>query len=409
MKTIVIGNFKGGVGKSFVAVQLAYYFALRMNLRTCLIDLDAQKNSTGIVLKNSVYGRSTGIYADEMFFAGAQAVDRFPRIEAQRIYVMEARDEMMRITQKNPDDYAQLWTNFHDAMQLIQDQCDVCVIDTPPSIDARLWGAILVGDFIICPIELKEESIEGIPSIASAVLKTNDMDIGFEHNCMQLGVLINRFQRNSQQRKNFDKLLHSVAPLLFVDPQGMPYAIAESKIYSLAQEQAVPVWNVQADNLDPGRVRKASSTRAAWSKLEPVWAQIAVKMRLISKNEADKQRLNLSAPSIAPATRSGKKTTNKTEQAVPEVATPTQSREEEAQSTPEEAAPESTEVEVRLLVRKKKEELAAVLQQVQESMRQTAEPGQSGRPTLNELLAHVNKLNEELQRLQRQETGGGSR
>lgn len=43
MKTVVFANQKGGVGKSAILDQLAYYFVLQRQLRVVVIDFDHQK------------------------------------------------------------------------------------------------------------------------------------------------------------------------------------------------------------------------------------------------------------------------------------------------------------------------------------------------------------------------------
>jgi len=46
MKTLVLANQKGGVGKTAIAVQLAYFFNLIMKKRVLIIDLDHQRNTS---------------------------------------------------------------------------------------------------------------------------------------------------------------------------------------------------------------------------------------------------------------------------------------------------------------------------------------------------------------------------
>ena len=47
---ITFGNFKGGVGKTTNAIQVAFELSKR-NLKTMLIDLDPQANATNIFIK----------------------------------------------------------------------------------------------------------------------------------------------------------------------------------------------------------------------------------------------------------------------------------------------------------------------------------------------------------------------
>ena len=47
---LAVANRKGGVGKSTVSVMLAYAYALWSNKKVLLIDLDAQSNSSLILL-----------------------------------------------------------------------------------------------------------------------------------------------------------------------------------------------------------------------------------------------------------------------------------------------------------------------------------------------------------------------
>ena len=56
-KTYVVGNFKGGVGKTKTVTMLAYESAVKKRRKTLVIDLDPQGNAT------SVLGRTGGLSA----------------------------------------------------------------------------------------------------------------------------------------------------------------------------------------------------------------------------------------------------------------------------------------------------------------------------------------------------------
>lgn len=53
MITLTVINNKGGVGKSFLSTQFAFYCALKRGLRTLFIDLDPQAHSSNCLFVQS--------------------------------------------------------------------------------------------------------------------------------------------------------------------------------------------------------------------------------------------------------------------------------------------------------------------------------------------------------------------
>ena len=50
MKTVVINNEKGGVGKTMIAVHMAWFFA-EADARVLFIDLDVQRNASSVLAR----------------------------------------------------------------------------------------------------------------------------------------------------------------------------------------------------------------------------------------------------------------------------------------------------------------------------------------------------------------------
>ncbi|MGJ0396241.1 MAG: ParA family protein [Methylocystis sp.] len=62
MKTIVINNQRGGVGKTTLAVHLAWYLA-EADRRVLILDLDAQANATDTLARHAGNASAAGLPA----------------------------------------------------------------------------------------------------------------------------------------------------------------------------------------------------------------------------------------------------------------------------------------------------------------------------------------------------------
>jgi cellulose biosynthesis protein BcsQ len=87
MKSILITNHQGGVGKSAIASQFAHYLADKLQLRVLFIDLDSQRNSTKALTTKQAATLSATNAAEA--FTNPDAT-----VEACRFVVMPGSDEL---------------------------------------------------------------------------------------------------------------------------------------------------------------------------------------------------------------------------------------------------------------------------------------------------------------------------
>lgn len=52
MKILTVANERGGVGKTLLSVQFAFYCAFKFGLKVAVIDLDQQANATNSIRSN---------------------------------------------------------------------------------------------------------------------------------------------------------------------------------------------------------------------------------------------------------------------------------------------------------------------------------------------------------------------
>ena len=153
MKTLVLANQKGGVGKSAVATLLAHHLA-QTGRRVLAIDLDHQGNLTS-PLRRSGRPAMAGITADRLLTESVAVMPSTP-------FVLVPSDHALLTLERQPqrhNDFARHMRSFLAAMDA---QFDVCLIDTNPNPDIRLIAALASADFVLSPIQLNLEAMDGI-------------------------------------------------------------------------------------------------------------------------------------------------------------------------------------------------------------------------------------------------------
>lgn len=156
MKTLVLANQKGGVGKSAVGTQLAYYLVQRA-LRVLFIDLDHQKNSTKPIMKS---GRATAAS-----FTASQLLAGEGKTVPDANFVIVQGDDTLSSLERQPDKHNAIVNSLKAFLESVADKFDVCIIDTNPNPDIRYAGALITSDFVLSPIQLNQEAIDGIGSL----------------------------------------------------------------------------------------------------------------------------------------------------------------------------------------------------------------------------------------------------
>ncbi|EJE6498590.1 ParA family protein [Salmonella enterica] len=221
MKTIVVANQKGGVGKTTVSTHLAFYLR-DQGKKVLFIDLDNQGNSS-FTLKAS----ATGSLAAELFKNPA------PTVQANdKITLLAADDSLVELERAKPDAIEK----FVKAVNHLGASFDYCVIDTAPTLGLRMVAALTAANFALCPIELENYSIQGITKMLQTIFgvkQRHNPDLTF------LGMLPNRFNSHStSQKENMAELLASYAHLMITARIGNRSSISD------ALGQGIPVWEI---------------------------------------------------------------------------------------------------------------------------------------------------------------------
>lgn len=233
MRTIVVNNQKGGVGKTTLALHLAWHY-VEQDKRVLFVDLDAQGNATATLARPTPeqprwQAHGCGLAAD-LFSPARLEIDPAPPFQllaaSSRLNMVDAALEVALDAIRAR----------HDGLSPL---FDLCIIDTPPAFGARNLGALIVCDHLIAPIQLEDYALRGVNDLLKSIAVAEKLRGG---RLDFLGLLPSQFRANSSlHRQNLETLVRDLgrAELLF------PAFLALRQGYVEAVGRGLPVWMIR--------------------------------------------------------------------------------------------------------------------------------------------------------------------
>lgn len=261
MKTLVLANQKGGVGKSAVAVQFAYFVADVLKKRVLVIDFDHQRNSTKAIRTGNL-ATVSAITSSQLLTA---KVDPSQIEDAE--FVLVPGDPGLIKMEKQAAEHNAFATNLYTFLAGIGERFDLCIIDTNPNPDIRQLASLVVSDFVLSPLQLNQEAIDGIGDLLNHEnIGIRKIQATINKKLQLIGILPNIVEPTPFQRDNFRDLSAAFAKLLIPVENGFA-AIKKTTAIPEAQAAGVPVWKIDK-----------TSARNAWAHIRPVFTKIATDM-----------------------------------------------------------------------------------------------------------------------------------
>ncbi|TCV82711.1 ParA family protein [Sulfurirhabdus autotrophica] len=223
MKTVVISNQKGGVGKTAISVHQAHYLE-EQGKSVLLLDLDPQANAS-----KTLAAYKSGVLASALFDGTLTAIEN-----KGGITVVEADNALMNIERAEPK---LIIPAFKKTLDAVSADFDYCVIDTPPQFGMRLSCALIAADYVLSPIELDEYAIDGIVKMLQTIFGIKQK---YNPELTFLGILPNRLNAHSvAQKAALEGLLAQYAQYMIPAKIGNRSSIPE------ALRAGVPVWKLK--------------------------------------------------------------------------------------------------------------------------------------------------------------------
>jgi len=258
MKTLVLANQKGGVGKSAIATQLAHYLN-RQGRSVVVVDLDHQQNTSRALLNTS--GVTVAAFTASCLFENPQPADL-----PAATFVLIGGDDRLSALERQPDQHNSFASRFRSSLQA-WNHFDICIVDTNPNPDIRYASALIAAQYVVAPIQLNQEAIAGISALLghpryglARIQATLNAHLVF------LGILPNMVEATPFQKANLQQLISKFGNRLLSRHNGLERRFGYiQKRTAVAEAQAAGMFLADMPK---------TSARDTWREVKPVFDMI---------------------------------------------------------------------------------------------------------------------------------------
>lgn len=247
MKTIVIANQKGGVGKTSTLVHLAFDFAER-GLKVAVIDLDTQGNASFTLAVHKSEIASSALFGD---------LSKFDLAPIDNIALIGADGRLADLEKLDLQEAA---SAFRGSIAAIEAHgFDVCLIDTAPSLGNAMASALLAADFVASPIELEAYALQGIQKMNATIAAIRKANTKLQF----LGMIPSKVDgRNPRHTRHLAELTAAYPSLIMPTPIGYRSSIAD------ALASHCPVWEIRKTSARVAAKEVRAMTQYIHDKME---------------------------------------------------------------------------------------------------------------------------------------------
>lgn len=227
-KIISFSNQKGGVGKSTLCIQTAFYLCEQQDISVLVIDMDPQGNTSSSLKGHDqqYYGTTTADLFD----------DALPKIEVMKC-AMGA--DLIHTQKYDPKLIEKEAVPLNEAanparhISEIVDQYDYILIDCPPSLGRKLVAALLMSTHVVCPVKVAGFAVDGLEGLLSTIIGIQE---AANPDLVITGFVVNDMDRSVNHKRSYEQLKSKVPTALFKN------YISHRPPLDAAVSEGKPVW-----------------------------------------------------------------------------------------------------------------------------------------------------------------------
>ncbi|OIJ09309.1 hypothetical protein BKP35_16695 [Anaerobacillus arseniciselenatis] len=208
-KVVSFLNMKGGVGKTTLTYNLAWYAAHNKHHKVLVIDLDPQSNLSQSFMGDEGYQQflenndesvidvfeiSRGEFNDEIIHIVEEWTD------GSLIHIVPSKIELSR-TLKNPTMKEHKLRKF---VNTVKENYDLVLIDCPPTDSILSVASYLSSDSLIIPVKPEKLAIIGLPLLESSIAEFNN-DYRGEFEINVAGIIFNNVEMGDPPESRISK------------------------------------------------------------------------------------------------------------------------------------------------------------------------------------------------------------
>lgn len=203
MKIIAVANYKGGVGKTTTAVNLAYNLTALQEKRVLVVDADPQANTSYMLWKYS----QTAFTIKDVFEVKCSEKRAIRRSRFKNLDIIPSTKELEEVNKLYDErGYWMMKSLILNAVGADKEY-DYVIIDCQPTMQFLTKSSICAADMVVVPFKADGFSINGLEFMQDFVGEMEQVRTEFNHDELKLGCLVTMYR---QSGKNLQRVINLI-------------------------------------------------------------------------------------------------------------------------------------------------------------------------------------------------------